>query len=140
MVALTDAWKIKKYEMDGGVGVNTKHELSKIEEALIGEIFLLQELVPKWISVDDELPEIEFPVLALINTQEKWLDHMVVYYCGLLENGKPCWEICPLTDHPYFDDQERHYSDPRINSCDVHYWMPMLKAPEELLKRKGVDV
>ena len=97
---------------------------------------LIQQLeakVPKWISVKDQMPTGEDPVLILVKEtehygwqKEKWK----VYYCQYMAywdgdewfttwcNG--CRKISDTAKEPYADDYE------------VTHWMPLPEPPTEV--------
>ena len=95
-------------------------------------ILQLEQRVPRWISVEERLPEGEDPVLILVKETEHYglnKDKSKVYHCQYLAyrddeewyttwcNG--CRKISDTAKEPYEDDYE------------VTYWMPLPEPPEE---------
>ena len=96
---------------------------------------LIQQLeaqVPRWISVEERLPEGEDPVLILVKETEHYGLHKEkskVYYCQYLA---------------YWDDEEWYTTwcngcrkitdtanEPNADDYEVTHWMPMPEAPKE---------
>lgn len=92
----------------------------------------LDKRVPRWISVEERLPEGEDPVLILVKETEHYglnNEKSKVYYCQYLAywddeewyttwcNG--CRKISDTAKEPYADDYE------------VTHWMPLPEPPEE---------
>ena len=95
-------------------------------------ITALEQRVPRWISVEERLPEGEDPVLILVKETEHYglnKDKSKVYHCQYLAywddeewyttwcNG--CRKISDTAKEPYEDDYE------------VTHWMPLPEPPEE---------
>ena len=92
----------------------------------------LEQRVPRWISVEERLPEGEDPVLILVKETEHYglnKDKSKVYHCQYLA---------------YWDDEEwyttwcngcRKISDtanePNADDYEVTHWMPQPEPPEE---------
>jgi len=92
----------------------------------------LEQRVPRWISVEEKLPEGEDPVLILVKETEHYglnKEKSKVYYCQYLA---------------YWDDEEwyttwcngcRKISDtanePNADDYEVTYWMPLPEPPKE---------
>ena len=92
----------------------------------------LEQRVPRWISVEERLPEGEDPVLILVKETEHYglnKDKSKVYHCQYLA---------------YWDDEEwyttwcngcRKISDtanePNADDYEVTHWMPLPEPPEE---------
>ena len=92
----------------------------------------LEAQVPKWISVEERLPEGEDPVLILVKETEHYglnKEKRKVYFCQYLAywdgdewftawcNG--CRKISDTAKEPYADDYE------------VTHWMPLPEPPKE---------
>lgn len=96
---------------------------------------LIQQLeaqVPRWISVEERLPEGEDPVLILVKETEHYGLHKEkskVYYCQYLA---------------YWDDEEWYTTwcngcrkitdtanEPNADDYEVTHWMPLPEAPKE---------
>ena len=81
----------------------------------------LEQAQPKWISVEDELPEPETPVLAMVNG-----------YDGILTLERR-WEICDPFEEAYFKDfLYWDWIDNDGQQLDelVSHWMPRPPQPE----------
>lgn len=91
----------------------------------------LEAKVPKWISVNDDMPTGEDPVLILVKETEHYglqKEKRKVYYCQYMAywdgdewfttwcNG--CRKISDTAKEPYADDYE------------VTHWMPLPEPPE----------
>ena len=92
----------------------------------------LERRVPRWISVEERLPEGEDPVLILVKETEHYGLHKEkskVYYCQYLA---------------YWDDDEWYTSwcngcrkisdtakEPNADEYEVTHWMPLPEPPEE---------
>ena len=92
----------------------------------------LEAQVPRWISVEERLPEGEDPVLILVKETEHYGLHKEkskVYYCQYLA---------------YWDDEEWYTTwcngcrkitdtanEPNADDYEVTHWMPMPEAPKE---------
>ena len=96
---------------------------------------LIQQLeaqVPRWISVEERLPEGEDPVLILVKETEHYGLHKEkskVYYCQYLA---------------YWDDEEWYTTwcngcrkitdtanEPNADDYEVTHWMPLPEGPKE---------
>ena len=92
----------------------------------------LEAQVPRWISVEERLPEGEDPVLILVKETEHYGLHKEkskVYYCQYLA---------------YWDDEEWYTTwcngcrkitdtanEPNADDYEVTHWMPLPEAPKE---------
>lgn len=90
------------------------------------------DAMPRWISVEERLPEDEDPVLILVKETEHYGLHKEkskVYYCQYLA---------------YWDDEEWYTTwcngcrkitdtanEPNADDYEVTHWMPLPKAPKE---------
>jgi len=108
------------------VSYDCYHRFKEGETLVVGEeleakIKELEQAQPKWISVEDELPEPETPVLAMVNG-----------YDGILTLERR-WEICDPFEEAYFKDfLYWDWIDNDGQQLDelVSHWMPRPPQPE----------
>lgn len=111
------------------------HAESCAQDKTYDALALIQQLedqVPRWISVEEKLPEGEDPVLILVKETEHYGLHKEkskVYYCQYLA---------------YWDDEEWYTTwcngcrkitdtanEPNADDYEVTHWMPLPEAPKE---------
>lgn len=113
-------------------GLKTAENWAVNESIALDRIQQLEAQVPRWISVEERLPEGEDPVLILVKETEHYGLHKEkskVYYCQYLA---------------YWDDEEWYTTwcngcrkitdtanEPNADDYEVTHWMPLPEAPKE---------
>ena len=108
------------------------HLASTIIERLCFEIEQLEAAQPKWISVEERLPDDLEEVLILVKETEfygQYKEFSKSYFCryiGSYDSGE--WYTVWCHGHRYIKDTA---NEPYADKLEVTHWMPLPELPKE---------
>ncbi len=121
-------------------------EAADLIEAQAKEIEKLRAQLPRWIPVEERLPEPETDILAVCNRNGYIFVVPAIYEDGKMLTQDSKWNWCEIYAYGLYNEAEDDYYVPEgwwenrqfnpddvynnLVDCPVTHWMPLPKAPE----------